>query len=382
MRWAKEMGLSVALTDKNPENYGRELADYYGAISGNDISALLDFGTQINNKYELVGAYCSNDFGLPAVGALSERFNLYGNTINAINNALDKQIAKRLWDNAGLRIPRWVAVTDRDSLFKAVDKIGFPLICKPINSSGSRGVRSVWGFESLDDAFMDAKRFSENILIEELISGRHIDINALFVNDEFYPCGTMERFFSEIPFHYPIWGFEPSSLSEKENDIAYNILEHAARCLGINKGPVKADIIWSDKGPVLIEIAPRFHGDVSTSYVTPLVCNTSPIKAWFAYLSGNQYFQNYIPRSCIQYAGYMALFPSGTGTLVDIKGIDKAYEIEGISDIYLCKSRGHKIQKHKDNTSLCGFIWASGKSKDDLYKTLRFAKDVLIFEVE
>jgi len=382
IRWAKELGLYVIVTDRNEEALGSKFADRFELIGGTDIPGLLEMASQVNKEYNLVGAYASSDFGLPAVSEIADNFNLPGCSLKSVQQALNKSVSKKIFSTNNLPVPQGKLISDYTELLSEVEKLGLPVIIKPVDSSGSQGVTSVENIDKLEDAFHIAKRFSSCVLVEQLVQGVHIDVNAMFVEDKFIPCGTMERFFSEAPYHYPLQGCEPSSLTDSEVKVVYDIVERASRCLGIDQGPVKADLIYSDRGPVLIELASRFHGDVSTSHVTPLACNTSPVKAWLSFLSGDSQFEKYLPGQCYRYAGYIALFPSNTGVLREIKGVDKAKAITGISDVYIRIKLGDKIQVHKDNTSICGFIWATGSTKEELQKTLVCARDSLFFEVE
>ena len=79
---------------------------------------------------------------------------------------------------------------------------------------------------------------------------------------------------------------QPSRLTSQQEKEVYGLLESAARLLDIDAGPVKGDVIFTAHGPVLLEIAPRFHGDVSTQFVTPCATGFNPVEAWIASLAG------------------------------------------------------------------------------------------------
>ena len=382
IRWAKELGLHVVLTDWNPDVPGRLLADEYENIGGTDIPALLELAHRVNNEYTLIGAYASSDFGLPAVAAITEAFSLPGCSQLAVKRALDKPVSKDIWLKNDLPTPKGKSVKTLEELHSAVDELGLPLILKPTDSCGSQGISSIRRIEDVQQMFIAAQRFSDTVLVELLVSGHHVDVNGLFNDGIFFPCGTMERYFCEPPYHYPIWGCQPSSLNETQEREAYTLVEQAARVLGIESGPVKADLIWTDDGPVIIEMGPRFHGDVGTAYVTVLATDQSPIKAWFAFLKGDPDFELYLPNHCKQYAGWIGLFPSKIGHLKSIDNIDYVRRIPRVHEVYLRANRGIELKPHKDNTTLCGFIWASGIDKGELYEILMKACLSLRYVVE
>jgi len=382
IRWAKELGLYVIVTDRNPNAPGRSIADQFEVISGTDILKLIDLANQISAKHELVGAYTSNDFGLKAVAAISDQYECPGCSLAAVERALNKSLSKKLWQTENLPTPRGITIREINSLSEAIDKLGLPVIIKPIDSSGSQGVRSVYDHRDLIDAFKSAQQFSKTVLIEQLIIGHHIDVNGLFIENKFVPCGTMDRFFSDPPFHYPIWGCQPSSLTEEQENIVYALVERASRVLGIDAGPVKADVVWTDDGPVILELAPRFHGDVSTAHVTPLATLGNPIKTWITYLMEKGNVSEYLNIDVIQYAGWMSLFPSTSGTLVSVQGIMNAKAIKGMQKVLLSKEAGAFIKQVKDNSAVCGFLWAVAANRCELLEILSTARSSIEFIVE
>ena len=236
-------------------------------------------------------------------------------------------------------IPEGELITGFGELENLARSMGMPLIIKPPDSSGSRGVSSARKESDLRASFENARAFSETVIIEELIRGVHIDVNGLFLENVFHPCGTLDRFFSDPPLHYPVWGCQPSSLPEEKEKQAYQLVERGARSVGINAGPVKGDVIFTESGPVLLEIAPRFHGDVSTSFVSPSAIGFSPIRSWFDFLAGRSVEALPGDDACTA-VGWMALFPEAPGKLVSIRGIESARAIFGILDVVPTKAAG------------------------------------------
>lgn len=379
VRWAGELGLHVVLTDKNPECPGRLLAGQFEQIGGTDVPSLLELAYRTAREHELVGAYASSDFGLGAVAAIAEAFDRPGCSRSAMEHALDKSASKDIWLRAKLPIPRGVIVRDRDGLTSAVQALGLPLIIKPSSSSGSQGVRSVLQPGGLEEAYATALRFSRTVVVEEIVRGHHVDVNGLFVEDGFLPCGVMDRLFSAPPFHYPLWGCQPSSLNGGQERDVYALVERAARALGISSGPVKADVVWTDGGPVILELTPRFHGDVSTAHVTPLATGGSPIKSWIGYLAEDPSWLRYLGQGAVCPAGWMGLFPAIDAELEAVVGVDRALSVGGVKDAFVRVKPGDHIKRHVDNSTLCGFIWAVGQDREDVHRKLAEASACIRF---
>ena len=378
INWAKQQGLKVVVTDTNPKAPGVAMADDYRQLNGADVAGLMQLAQEISAQDKLVGCYCGSDFGLAAVAAIAASFDLPAASEAATALALDKPRAKALMQAAGVNVPRGECITCLSELQTAVTDLGLPVIIKPVDSSGSRGVRTVSHLEQLPVALMEAQKFSTEVLVEQVVVGEHIDVNGLFAAGQFYPCGLLDRYFSPRPFNYPLWGCQPSALSEVISAKVYASVEAGARALGIDAGPIKADVIVCNQEPVILEIAPRFHGDVSSSFVTPLATNGhSASQAWFAYLAG-QSFEAFLPReNDKQVAGWMAVFPDSAGEFVAIDGIDEASAVVGVKQISTLKKPGYRVDSVADNLAVMGFIWAAAENRVALKQCLDLARQRL-----
>jgi biotin carboxylase len=231
----------------------------------------------------------------------------------------------------------------------------------------------------LNDAYNLSHSISNDVIVEEIVNGHHCDVNGLFINGEFHRCGIMDRFFSEPPYHYPIYGVQPSKLSEREESEVYRLVESAANVLGVQDGPIKGDVIYTADGPVLLELTPRFHGDVSTQFVTPSAIGFNPVELWFDILNGKGLTPVHRKTS---YAGWKALFADDVGTIQSIEGVSKALEIPEVTDIFISKSIGDVIPQAIDNRAMCGFIWAHAQDLDTLLNKMEKAASKINFIVQ
>nr|WP_304364202.1 ATP-grasp domain-containing protein [Methanocalculus taiwanensis] len=378
IKYAKHLGLYLAVTDKNKNAPGIQYSDRYEQIDGTDIDSLVNLAHTLSNDYELIGVYASSDFGLPAVAKISDIFDLPGVSEEVVSISLNKIKAKKVWKKFDLPVPIGDEVHSLDEMLTSVKQIGFPLILKPVDSCGSQGVRSASDQSELDQAYSETSSLARTIMIEQLVQGHHCDVNGLFIEGVFHPCGIFERFFSEPPLHYSLMGIQPSLLTELQESEVYAILESAARTLGIVEGPVKGDFIVTDHGPVILEVTPRFHGDVFTQWVTPNAVGVNPVEAWFAYLAKKP-FTLTMKRG--QHAGWRSLFPIQSGQLKGVEGIEESLKVQGVTNILISKKIGDMLKDPKDNTALCGFIWAKATNREELVNILDEASAKIKFIV-
>lgn len=377
--WAKELGLKVIVTDINKSAPAARYADEFWNISGEDVEKLMGLAKIVNTKYKLTGVHTSSDFGLQAVSIISEELCLGACSLEALNNALNKQESSKKWASNNLDCTVGAVVSTLQQARMIIEELNYPVILKPVVGCGSQGIQSVDSNEKIEGAFNNAKNISRNVRIEKLLKGRHVDVNGLFINDTFYECGTFDVHFCEPPYHYPIWSHQPSLITHEQERKIYQIVERGSRVLGINTGPVKADVIWAEDRLYLIEITPRFQGDVATIHLTPKALGINPLKAYFSYLSGHNDWNRYLLSRQKQYAGWRALLSNKSGTLRNIQGVSK---VKNAYKLFLNIHIDQTIREPTNNNDICGFIWAAGDSISDLRSVLKEECSNIVLDVK
>lgn len=310
---AKELGLKVLLSDINKNAPGRKISDEYLQLDGTDSVNLIKQVKILQEHYEVLGAYCGNDFGLISVAKINQMLKLKTVRPEQVAICQNKIKSKKLLLEAGIATPKAHAYEQYDKV--KVSGLSYPIIVKPSQGSGSRGVTYVKDSKCLRLAMNRAFEISSEVLIERAIDGRQFDINGFFADGVFFEAGQLERYFSPLPNRVPIWGEQPPNISHKNSQEMYALLRKSAEVLEINNGPVKADIILTDSGPSLIEISPRFHGDISTFFVSKLTYGCSPAKFWFKWLSTKILPDLALKKQTKIVGGWKGIFPNSTGRI-------------------------------------------------------------------
>jgi D-alanine-D-alanine ligase len=154
-------GDATALT-KAPELNGTDvifLALHGGAGEGGTLQALLDL------------------VGLPYTGS-----GMLGSAL-----AMDKDIAKRLFRQAGVPTPAWVmAPTTVEAVAR---EIGFPAVVKPSKQGSTVGLSVVRGGDALEAAIVQAFRHDDEVMVERYVAGRELTVPVL--GDEALPVGEI-----------------------------------------------------------------------------------------------------------------------------------------------------------------------------------------------
>lgn len=366
LKWAKEAGLYVVATDVNKNTPLRKLADEFYCISGTDVDSLVELAVNQNESGNLIGAYCSNDFGLKAVAAINSKFALKGCSIESAEIALDKWAAKKAFLNSGLTVPKASLIENSSFDVNHFENLQWPLIVKPVDSSGSRGVEYVTKIESLVRAVRNAFQFSKQILVEEFFQGQGIDTIGFMKDGEYYPCGIEKRIFSDLPYQFPVLGYAPPGLSSDGVAAAHKITEKAALALNIREGPVKADLLLDNDEFVLLELTPRFHGDVVTSYLIPQVYGIKPVLDHFQGMISPDLSPAKEPdESDLRTVLWRALLPKIDDICYDdvMRRIAKRWKIR---NSLVDKRRKVASNIHTDNTRVTGFVFVELESNSEV----------------
>jgi biotin carboxylase len=372
LRWAKEVGLYIVATDLNRNALGRKYADEFHNISGIDSDAFMGLVRQLKKTHDIVGAYCNSDFGVRVVSEINELLGISGCVPSSVDIALDKSKAKTMMSASNIPVPQGIIV-DRNSFYdNTLQRLKLPVIVKPTDSCGSQGVMYVDNAINLTRAILNAFQYSKKVMIEEFCDGIGVDTIGIMIDGNFYPYGIGARIFSELPYRYPIHGYTPSGLNDSEEKIAYQITENASRLLGLNNGPVKADLIYHQGSFHLLEVTPRFHGEVFTSNLIYYSTGVSPIKDLFFLMKNGRLPSRDIGSKKSQIILWKALFPKSNSA--DLRGIMGKMKMNNIILDFLMDERiPRKLSSHKDNTTVGGFFWAAFKEMECMHKfILRF----------
>ena len=101
--------------------------------------------------------------------------------------AMDKDLAKRLFRDAGVRTPEWLMAPATDE--EIVSKLGLPVIVKPSKQGSTVGLTLVKERGGLQAAIVEARRHDDEVMIEQFIAGRELTVGIL--GDEALPVGEI-----------------------------------------------------------------------------------------------------------------------------------------------------------------------------------------------
>ena len=258
---AKETGFNTIVIDVDPNAPGREIANQFYVVAGDDFERTHD----IAKKYNVKGIVTSaTDKPILMMCKIAKELKLPFPSFKSCDTLLDKYKFKEFLRSNNLPHAKGILVKG-NNLPNQID-ISCPLIVKPVMNSGSRGVIKVENLEELPKAIAETLKHSkdERFLIEEYVEGDEISIEALVQHGIVHLVQITDKIVSEPPYNVELGHIQPSKylyLKEKIKDILQIIVDKT----GLNNCALHSEFKIKEDNIKIIEIGPRLGGDFITS---------------------------------------------------------------------------------------------------------------------
>lgn len=254
---AKELGMRVICADANPNALGMPLADESHVIDVKDEKALLALAKSCGVDGVMT---MQSDLPMPAVGRINSELGLRGVDRATAMRCSNKDQTRKALAERGLPQPEFRIVRDAHDAMEVARELGFPVVVKAPDSSGSRGVTRANRDAEIGPAFDEAMRYSRSgqIVVEKFIVGVEIGAQTFSVDGHCVVVLPHDDQVSEGEFMVPTGHSYP--LERPGIDLAKveNQIRAAVEALGIDWGPSNVDVILGEDGNAhVIEIGAR-----------------------------------------------------------------------------------------------------------------------------
>lgn len=169
---AKKLGYYTILCDYLPDNPGQNFADKFYLESTTDKEKILEIAKE--NKIDGIIAYAS-DPAAPTAAYVAEKLGLPGSPLESVEILCNKDKFRRFLNENGFNSPRANGYSDVSDAIADINNFNFPVIIKPVDSSGSKGATVLHSTIGIKEAIAFALSFSRSkrIVIEEFIEKKH-----------------------------------------------------------------------------------------------------------------------------------------------------------------------------------------------------------------
>ena len=237
----------------------KDLCDKFYPISTVDKDAILKACQ--DEKIDGITTIAS-DVATLTVCYVAEKMGLVGNPDKYSQTATNKYLMRQCFMEHNVPSPKFALVDDDDHY--QITGFKFPLIVKPTDRSGSRGVEKVLDPVQLEEAINRARKesFEHKAVIEEFVTGREISVESISYQGKHHILQITDKMTTGSPFFVELEHHQPSSLPEDVKQRVREIVLCALDALHIKFGASHAELKITEDGDIrVIEIGARMGGD-------------------------------------------------------------------------------------------------------------------------
>jgi biotin carboxylase len=387
---AKKFDLKIIVSDLSDSCACSQLCDIFVNKDIFDIEGHIEEAKNlISQGKEIVGVLAAGIDAPETMAALAKSLNLPAVDPEIANLVHNKHKFREKLKELGYPMPKFAAVSKEniDKLESIVDKIGFPLIVKNSDSSGSRGTKIFRekNIAEIRDMVDEAIKVSKSAisLIEECWEGPEQTVETIFdVDGNFHPCFITDRIFDRSSGYAMELGLRnPSSLPAKTQEEMYAIAEKVSSDLGVKIGASKFDMILTEKGPRIIEMTVRLSGGFDCQYLVPAATGKKVMQAAIMTALGQKLTEGMLDDTKHRIGLSESVWPE-PGKIVKIEGVEEAKKIPGVEHIFFRNKIGDIVLPYTDCTKRVCFILVTGKDETEAKETMEKAKETINIQTE
>lgn len=274
---AKSMGIETHVFAWAANDVGETAADHFYPIS-------IVEKEQILAQCRLIGidGICSiaSDLAMLAVNYVAEKMGLTGNSMECTLRSTNKHLMRQAFEQHGDPSPKSLLAECADDLRSV--PLHYPVIVKPTDRSGSRGITKLDGPNGLAEAIENAKSqgFEKKALVEEFATGQEYSVEYISWQGEHHFLALTHKYTTGAPGFIETGHLEPAPVSEETVERVKAAVSHALNSLGIRYGASHSELkIDADGRIMLIEIGGRMGGDFIGSDLVELSTGVDYVRA-------------------------------------------------------------------------------------------------------
>jgi biotin carboxylase len=388
----RRLGADLTVASDHASTFGESRPDDLLALDFHDPDGAARQARAFARTHPVAAVFGVDDETALVAAHIARALNLPHASVDACRAARDKHLQRVLLAHAGAPVPSFTLHRFLDDLAKAAQVTAYPCVLKPRCLAMSRGViraddpaaflvaaerlRGIVTSAGADEA--------ETFLVERFVPGPEFALEGLLRDGRLTVLALFDKpdpmdgpFFAETIYA------TPSRLGSDDRQALEACVEHAARAIGLDRGPVHAELRLNAEGPWLIELAARpiggrcsavlrFGADGGVSLEEVLL--REALGKWESGRVGER------EREPMGVAVYMIPVPRA-GTLRGVSGVDEARRVPWVDDVVITAHPGQALEPVPEGNRYLGFIYARAALPEAAVAAVREAHALLDFEL-
>ena len=381
---ANEMGWITIVADGNAMVPGREISTYFENIDLKDTEGIISAALEYKKKIGLNGVFTAGTDFSELVARVADAACLPGITIESAIKASNKFEMRQTFKKHGVNSPGFISVKSLANVnCKELElkKIIFPVVVKPVDNMGSRGIKKVENCDQLEIAVSEAYKFSRSgrVIVEEYLHGPEFSIDAIIYKGEITVCGFADRHIYYPPYFIEMGHTIPSNLDKDRYLEIISTFKSAVHSLGITEGTAKGDMKYSRGKAYVGEIAARLSGGYMSGWTYPYSSGVELTKEALKIAVGQKpgNLNPIYDRTSAERA-----FISIPGSIKYIYGLDEIKSDNNIKNILLRVSPGDNVKFPENNVEKAGNCIAVNELRETAIQSAENACQKIFIRLE
>ncbi len=261
----RDLGYYSITCDYLPDNYAHKYSDEYHNVSIIDKDAVLELAKKL--KIDGIMSFAC-DPGVVTAAYVAEKLGLpFQGSYESTSILQDKGLFRKFLLENGFNSPHAKSYDNEEDVLKDIDYFTWPVIVKPVDSAGSKGVTKVENLSELSSAIKEAISESHNgyFIVEDFLTfkGHHSSTDAFTVNGELKYCAYSDQLFDKEANnpYTPTQIIFPSSMEEEHQEYLTKEIQRLMKLLNMKTGIYNIESCVGTNGkPYIMEVSPRGGG--------------------------------------------------------------------------------------------------------------------------
>lgn len=368
---AKNLGHFTVLCDYLPDNPGQYVSDRFYLASTTEKDKILEIAKR--EKIDGILAYAS-DPAAPTAAYVAEKLGLPGNPYKSVEILCNKDKFRAFLSENCFHAPKAGGYSTKEAAMADLMEYNLPIILKPTDSSGSKGVTVLRSLENAEQAIEFAFSFSRShrIIVEEYIEKKHpylIGGDVFVVNGQITLWGLMNcHRDAQVNPLVPVGKSYPLKLAYKDIEIVKKTLQDIVHQLHIQNGALNVELVIDKEDNVWpIDIGPRSGGNMIPDLLG-YIFNVDVVEMSIKVAMGEQLTANVFPDQ-IEYYATHNLHSDSNGTYEEIIFSSELEKYIIRKNLY--KKKGDQVFYFDNASKALGIIFMKFNNEPQMEDILR-----------
>jgi len=368
---AREKGYYTVLCDYLPDNPGQKYADKFYCVSTTDIEEVL----KVARKETVNGVLSyASDPAAPTAAYIAEQLGLPTSPYDSVKILANKELFREFLAKNNFCTPKAKGYQSVDEAKKDICNFKLPVVIKPVDSSGSKGVSKLTSIEDLDEKTKYALSFSreKRFIIEEYVekSGYQVAGDGFSIDGKlvFYHFGNDHFDNKGVNPYVPISASFPLDMTSSIQSKIRGEIQRLLYLLNMKTGAYNFDIrVDNNENVYLMEIGPRNGGNYIPQvikYATGVDLLDLTIRA-----AMGEYCEIVKTAKFNKYCSYYAIHSYKSGILKNIE-INEQVRNKNVIELHMNYNIGDAIPAFTASNSVLGIIIMKFESMDEMLEMM------------